>query len=74
MVGMLMTGVFAPEGLWYGQTELFTKEVTALALISIGVFAATWGLLWVTDRVAPLRVLTEDEALGLDLSQHNEKL
>lgn len=74
MVGMLLTGVFAPEGLWYGHTELFTKEVTALALISIGVFAATWGLLWVTDRVAPLRVLAEDEALGLDLSQHSEKL
>ena len=74
MVGMLMTGVFAPEGLWYGHTELFTKEVTALVLISMGVFAATWGLLWVTDRVAPLRVLAEDEALGLDLSQHSEKL
>jgi len=74
MVGMLMTGVFAPEGLWYGHTELFTKEVTALVLISIGVFAATWGLLWVTDSVAPLRVLAEDEALGLDLSQHSEKL
>jgi Amt family ammonium transporter len=74
MVGMLMTGVFAPEGLWYGHTELFTKELTALAIISNGVFAATWGLLWVTDRVAPLRVLAEDEALGLDLSQHNEKL
>ena len=74
MVGMLLTGIFAPEGLWYGHSELFIKETSALVLISIGVFATTWVLLWITDLVAPLRVLTEDEALGLDLSQHGEKL
>ncbi|MFZ9733045.1 MAG: ammonium transporter [Schleiferiaceae bacterium] len=74
MVGMLLTGIFAPEGLWYGHSELFIKETSALVLISIGVFATTWVLLWITDFVAPLRVLTEDEALGLDLSQHGEKL
>ena len=74
MVGMLLTGIFAPEGLWYGHSELFIKETSALVLISIGVFATTWVLLWITDLVAPLRVLAEDEALGLDLSQHGEKL
>jgi ammonia channel protein AmtB len=32
----------------------------------------TWIILWVTDKVVGLRVSPEDEAAGLDLSEHGE--
>lgn len=83
MVGMLMTGIFASravnaavvtEGLAYGQTGLFMVHVIALLGISAFAFLGSLGLLWLTDRIMPLRVTEEDERLGLDISQHDEFL
>ena len=35
-------------------------------------FVLTWVILWVTDKVVGLKVSPEDEAAGLDLSEHGE--
>jgi Amt family ammonium transporter len=83
MVGMLLTGVFAskavnpaiPEqGLYFGEWKLFTAEAIALVAVAVFVFVGTWLLLQITDAITPMRVTEEDEALGLDVSQHNERL
>lgn len=74
MVGMLMTGIFAEGGLIHGETSLFLKEVVTLITVSLLVFGLTWALLWITDKIAPMRVSIEDESAGLDLSQHDERL
>jgi len=83
MVGMLLTGVFAskavnpaiPEqGLYFGEWKLFTAEAIALVAVAVFVFVGTWILLQITDAITPMRVTEEDEALGLDVSQHNERL
>jgi Amt family ammonium transporter len=42
--------------------------------VSVFVFGGTWVLLKITDAITPLRVNEEEERLGLDISQHGEKL
>jgi ammonium transporter, Amt family len=84
MVGMLLTGVFASKeinpdivtvnGLAFGETKLFIVQSLALVCVSIFAFLGSWLLLKITDSISPLRVSEEDERIGLDMSQHGEKL
>jgi Amt family ammonium transporter len=83
MTGMLLTGVFAhphinpmvtTSGLAFGETGLFMVHIIALIAVSIFAFGGSLLLLKITDLISPLRVSAEDESLGLDWSQHGEKL
>jgi ammonium transporter, Amt family len=83
MVGMLLTGVFAnsavnsavvEQGLWFGETSLFLKHLFALAFVSVFAFVLSYILLFITDKIIPLRVNEEEEQYGLDISQHDESL
>jgi Amt family ammonium transporter len=84
MVGMLLTGVFANrnvnagnttgDGLFFGHTHLFFVQCVALVAVSIFSFFGSLLLLKITDMISPLRVSKEDEIIGLDISQHGEKL
>ncbi len=83
MVGMVFTGVFATsaingavaeQGLFFGEGSLFIKHMVALVGVSAFVAIMSFILLKVTDMIVPLRVNHEDELIGLDLSQHDEKL
>jgi len=83
MVGMVLTGVFASsainsavaeQGLFFGETSLFLKHLLALVLVSAFAFIMSFVVLKITDIIVPLRVSEEDEALGLDVSQHDEAL
>ncbi|RPI95177.1 MAG: ammonium transporter [Chloroflexi bacterium] len=79
--GILLTGLLASkavnaggaDGLLQGNAAFFA--VQALTAVVVGVFSAagTWVILKVVDRVVGLRVLPEEERMGLDLSQHNER-
>lgn len=75
MVGMIATGVFANEvGLIAGETKTFTIHLMALGLVGIFAFAGSYLLFRLTDLLSPLRVTEEDEAIGLDLTQHGESV
>jgi Amt family ammonium transporter len=83
MVGMLLTGVFAnrqvnpaiaEDGLFYGGTHLFMVHFLVMVGVALFVMGGTYLLLWITDKISPLRVTEEDERIGLDWSQHHEKL
>ena len=84
MVGMLLTGVFAStnvnpgnatgEGLFFGEWHLFGVQFFAMVVTSIFAFFGSLLLLKITDMISPLRVSKEDEVIGLDISQHGEKL
>ncbi|WP_069660508.1 ammonium transporter [Arcticibacter eurypsychrophilus] len=84
MVGMLLTGVFASQavnaanttgnGLYYGETHLFFLHVVTLIGVSIFAFVGSYVLLLITNAISPLRVSPEEEAVGLDASQHDEEL
>ncbi|MBS1520456.1 MAG: ammonium transporter [Bacteroidetes bacterium] len=84
MVGMLMTGIFAHQnvnggnttgnGLYYGQTHLFFVHLIALVIVSAFAFFGSLLLLKITDMISKLRVSSEEESMGLDMSQHDEGL
>ena len=83
MMGMLMTGIFASsavngavaeQGLFFGETTLFLKHLFALVFVSAFAFVLSYVLLFITDKIIPLRVNEEEEKLGLDISQHDEAL
>jgi Amt family ammonium transporter len=81
IVGMLLTGVFASkavnaagaDGLLQGNVAFLGAQT--LTVVVVGLFSAggTWAILKVVDRVVGLRVTPEEERMGLDLSQHNER-
>jgi Amt family ammonium transporter len=84
MVGMLLTGVFANQnvnsnnttgdGLFFGHTHLFLIQLLALVATSLFSFFGSVLLLKITDMISPLRVSAEEEVVGLDISQHGERL
>jgi Amt family ammonium transporter len=81
MVGMLMTGIFATktvntggnDGLWYGNMSFFLIQLKALSIVVAYSFIVSYLIFKFINLVLPMRVSVEDEALGLDESQHNEK-
>lgn len=75
VVGMLATGLLARDvGLFYGQTRTALLHLAALGIVSAFAFSASYVLYWLTDRLITLRVPAAHEAVGLDISQHNEFL
>jgi Amt family ammonium transporter len=81
MVGMLMTGVFATkavnaagnDGLFYGNAAFFLTQVKAMAIAVGYSFGVSFLIFKFINFVLPLRVSSEEEEIGLDASQHNEK-
>ncbi|SDW57683.1 ammonium transporter [Flavobacterium degerlachei] len=83
MTGMLLTGVFASkainpavtdQGLIFGETTLFINQLTALVIVSVFAFTASYFLFFIVNKITPLRVSEDREELGLDISQHGEYL
>jgi ammonium transporter, Amt family len=88
MVGLIMTGIFANgavnsvvtatgakgDGLAYGNTSLFITHMFALVIVSAFAFGMSYLLLFISDKIIPLRVNEEEERMGLDVSQHDEFL
>ena len=60
--------------LLFGETHLFIVHLITTIAVSAFVFGGTFILLKITDLITPLRVSDEDEKIGLDISQHGEKL
>jgi Amt family ammonium transporter len=83
MVGMLMTGIFAnqlahgikdgPQGLFYGNPSFFLTQFKAMAIVVVYSFTVSFLIFKFINFVLPLRVTEEEEELGLDESQHDEK-
>lgn len=83
MAGMLLTGVFAnqlvhgikdgPQGLFYGNPSFFFTQLKAMAIVAVYSFGVSFVIFKFINFVLPLRVTSEEEELGLDATQHNEK-
>ena len=78
--GAIATGLFASKlinsagnnGLFYGNASLLLNQIISVGAAWIYSFVATLAILKVIDWTIGLRVSEEDEADGLDLSQHGE--
>jgi Amt family ammonium transporter len=79
--GALATGIFASavvntagaNGLIYGNPVLVAKQVAAIATVWVFAFAGTWILAKFVNAVIGIRVKSEEETVGLDISQHGER-
>ena len=81
MVGMLLTGVFATtavnsagaNGLIFGNAGFLWTQFKGM-VIAVGYsFTVSYLIFKFINYILPLRVSQEEEELGLDASQHNEK-
>jgi Amt family ammonium transporter len=78
--GAIATGIFAVAAV-NGYSGLIEGNVTQFIANAIGAFAAmiyafvvTYILAWVVDKAIGLRVSEEEEYVGLDISQHGERV
>jgi Amt family ammonium transporter len=80
ILGTLLTGIFvstAFNGIGYPEKVTMGQQVLTqlIAIAAVGAWSGilTWGLLKLTDAVAGLRCVPEEETEGLDTVLHNEK-
>jgi len=81
MTGCLLGGLFASkavgaasDGLFYGGGfTLMWAQIVMVVSVAAFTGIGTWIILKVVDGIVGLRVTKEEEQMGLDLSQHEEK-
>ena len=74
--GILATGLFASvgaQGLFFGNPDQFVIQFVLAVSTVVFVVVGTFIILKVVDLIVGLRVSSEDEEIGLDLSQHDER-
>ena len=80
-LGILATGVLAStavnahgaNGALFGGFQLLGAQIVAALAVAVFSMLGTWLILTVIDRAVGLRVSQQEEEIGLDLSQHNER-
>jgi Amt family ammonium transporter len=80
IVGALLTGLFASKlvnpaggnGLFFGNPGQLGTQVIAVGATVIYSFVISYALFWILDKTMGLRVSTDEEVAGLDLSEHQE--
>jgi len=84
-LGALLTGFFANSainpifgagkatGLFEGNWRQVLNQSMGIAIAWVLAIVGTLLILFIVDKTIGLRVSTEDEAMGLDLSQHGEE-
>jgi Amt family ammonium transporter len=79
VVGALLTGVFAAaawggtNGLVGGRPIQVAVQAAAIGATIVYSGVTSWLLLRLVGLVMPLRTVTHDEAVGLDVTQHGEE-
>ena len=81
VVGILATGLFASksinpagvDGLFFGNPGQFGIQALTVVVVALFSFVGTVVILKGLDGLIGLRISSDDEAIGLDLSQHNER-
>jgi Amt family ammonium transporter len=80
-IGIVFLGIFGStvvnpagaDGLIHGGGAFLGKQLTAIAISSVYAFGFTWGMLWLIDKVTPVKTTRDDELHGLDESLHGER-
>ena len=80
-LGILATGLLASkvvnpagaDGLFFGNPALFGVQVLTALTAALFSFVGTYLILKLVDRLVGLRISSDEERMGLDLSQHNER-
>ena len=81
LIGVILLGVFAStafnpagtDGLIAGNIKFFLIQVAAVIISSIWAFSFTYGMLWLIDKITPVKVETAEHQSGLDEFLHGEQ-
>ena len=81
IVGMLLTGIFASktinpagsDGLLYGNPAFFFIQLKAMLIVVVYSLTISYLIFKLINIIQPIRVSSEEEEIGLDRSQHDEK-
>jgi Amt family ammonium transporter len=81
-LGIVMLGIFAStawnpssgiDGLLRGNSHFFLVQLGAVSISSVWAFVFTLGMLWLINKITPVKVSEAEEEAGLDHSLHGEK-
>ena len=80
IVGILSLGLLATtsmnpagaDGLLYGNSAFFVTELVGILFAIAWAFIVTYALLWLINKITPVRVSKADEEKGLDIALHGE--
>ncbi|MCX2479194.1 ammonium transporter [Pedobacter sp. MC2016-15] len=81
IIGMLLTGIFATktvnpagvDGWFYGNPDFFFTQLKGVLIVATFSFVVSFLIFKIINTFQPIRVSSEEEEEGLDVSQHNEK-
>ncbi len=81
LIGVIFLGIFASkawnpagvDGLLRGNPTFFFKQCAAVAFSSVWAFGFTYAMLWIIDRITPVRVTLVAEEKGLDAELQGEE-
>jgi Amt family ammonium transporter len=81
ILGVICLGLFASKninpnganGLFYGDSSFFIKEVTAVVGLSIYAFLFSYAALFIINKITPVRTSEKEELDGLDAALHGEE-
>jgi Amt family ammonium transporter len=79
--GCILTGVFAiktwnpagADGLLLGNVNFFLVETLSAVITAVYSFLFTYAALWLIDKFVRVKVSSEEEEKGLDMSLHGEE-
>jgi len=72
LIGTTSVNAAGANGLFFGGADFFVKQVVAVLVSSVYAFGFTWVMLWLIDRVTPVKT-TEEMEQTLDESLHGEQ-
>lgn len=82
LIGSLLTGIFASaaidenltgnQGLIFGDAKLFLMQIVATVVTILYTVPVAYVILKVLDKTLGLRVSSDEEQRGLDITQHEE--
>lgn len=81
VLGILATGLFAStainaggaDGLLYGNPGLFGVQLLTALVVAVFSAIGSYVILKIVEGLTGLRIQPDEEATGLDISQHNER-
>jgi len=81
MIGIILLGVFGSvavnangaNGILHGDSSFFFKQLVSVVISSVYAFGFTWVMLWFINKITPVTLSKEEEAIGLDEILHGEQ-
>ncbi|MDR3666118.1 MAG: ammonium transporter [Ignavibacteriaceae bacterium] len=81
LIGVILLGVFAStafnpagtDGLIAGNGKFFLIQCLAVIISSVWAFSFTYGMLWIIDKITPVKVDTAKQQSDLDEFLHGEQ-